>query len=335
MKKYLLPETGTYYKANLHCHSNMSDGIYSPEEIKEKYKQNGYSIVAFTDHDIFIPHNELADSDFLPLNGFEVQINEDKGNDFCMKKTCHICFVALKPDNFVHPLWHRSKYLFANAPKHRDKVQFDESKPDYERIYNGKCISEMMKIGRDNGFFVTYNHPSWSLETYAEYMEYDNMHAMEIVNNGCKVMGHMDYNAKEYEDMLRGGKKIYCIATDDNHKEPDMFGGFTIINAQKLENEAITDSLIKGKSYASEDPVIKQLWYEDGILGIECSDVISISVNTDNRRAYHKMAENGETLTTASFAIDDVNKYIRVTITDKQGKHANTNAYYLEDINNM
>ena len=26
MKKYLLPNTGNYYKANLHCHTTLSDG---------------------------------------------------------------------------------------------------------------------------------------------------------------------------------------------------------------------------------------------------------------------------------------------------------------------
>ena len=34
MKKFLLPETGNYYKANLHCHTNISDGNLTPEEMK-------------------------------------------------------------------------------------------------------------------------------------------------------------------------------------------------------------------------------------------------------------------------------------------------------------
>ena len=38
MKKYLLPKCGNDYKANLHCHSTISDGKLTPEEIKEAYK---------------------------------------------------------------------------------------------------------------------------------------------------------------------------------------------------------------------------------------------------------------------------------------------------------
>ena len=38
MKKYLLPEGGKFYKANLHCHTTVSDGKMTPEEIKKYYK---------------------------------------------------------------------------------------------------------------------------------------------------------------------------------------------------------------------------------------------------------------------------------------------------------
>ena len=40
MKKYLLPENCNFYKANLHSHTNWSDGYISPEEMKKVYKDN-------------------------------------------------------------------------------------------------------------------------------------------------------------------------------------------------------------------------------------------------------------------------------------------------------
>ena len=64
MKKYLLPKDGNFYKANLHCHTTLSDGRLTPEEVKEFYKNRGYSIVAYTDHDILIPHDDLNDENF-------------------------------------------------------------------------------------------------------------------------------------------------------------------------------------------------------------------------------------------------------------------------------
>ena len=220
MKKFLISEKGQFYKANLHCHSNLSDGALSPKEIKALYLEHGYSIVAFTDHDIFIPHPELCDESFLALNGFEVEITE-QGKPWPESRTCHICFVALDPSIDKHPLWHRSKYLFGHAVEHRDEVKFDESKPDYERSYTPECVSDMMRIGRENNFFVTYNHPRWSLEEYGNYINYDGMNAMEIYNNSCIVMGYHEYNGVIYDEMLRSGKRIYCTATDDNHSTKD------------------------------------------------------------------------------------------------------------------
>ena len=99
MKTFLLPESGSFYKANLHCHTTLSDGRKTPEEIKELYRSHGYSVVAFTDHNILIAHPELADEHFLPLNGFEAELNESKDCGMQARKTCHLCFVSLDPDN--------------------------------------------------------------------------------------------------------------------------------------------------------------------------------------------------------------------------------------------
>ena len=46
MIKYLLPKEGKFYKANLHCHTTLSDGKLTPEQVKEEYMKRGYSIVA-------------------------------------------------------------------------------------------------------------------------------------------------------------------------------------------------------------------------------------------------------------------------------------------------
>ena len=52
MKKYLISPELNWYRANMHCHTTVSDGHYSPEDIKKAYKDMGYSIVAYTDHEL-------------------------------------------------------------------------------------------------------------------------------------------------------------------------------------------------------------------------------------------------------------------------------------------
>ena len=335
MIKHLISENGNFYKANLHCHSTFSDGKFTPEEIKKAYMDKGYSIVAYTDHDVYIPHPELNEENFLALHGFEVEINEPARPEWPVTKTCHMCFVAYDPDNHIHPLWHRSKYLFRGALDHKNEVRFDESKPDYEREYTAERISDMVKVGKENGFFVTYNHPRWSLETYAEYMGYEGIDAMEIYNHGCVVGGYHDYNSVVYDEMLRGGKRIYCLATDDNHTiDRDAFGGFVMIKAEKLEYKTITDAIKRGDFYSSTGPEIKSIRYdtETQILHVDCSEAKKVIFSTGIRR---QGVINGKPYTdSAEFKLKGNENYVRVTVIDEEGRTADTNAYFLDELNN-
>lgn len=339
MKKHLLPEHGNDYKANLHCHSTISDGKLTPEEIKEAYKSHGYSIVAYTDHDVMIDHSDLADADFLPLRGYEMEINEGDISKPSPRKTCHMCLIALDPNNYKQVCYHRERYLFGNAPQYRDQVQFDETQPDFVREYSVECISKIMQMGRDNGFFVTYNHPAWSLETYEQYAYYCGMHAMEIYNYGCVEMGYEDYNPMVYDEMLRTGKRIFCIAADDNHngtgdrKYHDSFGGFTVIRADSLDYRTVTRALENGDFYASMGPKIHDLYIEDNTVHITCSPAKFITLHCGARRSKRVAAKDGELLTEASFEIrPDLDTYFRLGVHDENGNHANTNAYFCDTV---
>lgn len=335
MRKYLLPKGGNFYKVNLHCHSTFSDGKRTPEELKEEYMAHGYSAVAFTDHNVFIPHNELTDESFVALNGFELDINQgDKYSP--TNKCCHICYVALSPDTENIVCWHREKFVGNSSKAHRHLVKFDESLPDYERVYTPECISDMMQKGREGGFFVTYNHPVWSMENYGDYIRYNGMHAFEICNYGCEVEGYPEYNPKIYDEFLRAGKRIYCVSTDDNHNarpcdhpQYDSFGGWVCVKADSLTYENITDGLMKGNFYASRGPEIYELWCKEGKVHIKCSPAAKIEAYYGVRRGRVCMAAPGETITEAEFEISEDFKYFRLCVTDQRGKTADTQAYFL------
>lgn len=335
MKKILLDSKKNYYKANLHCHSTVSDGVKTPEELKKMYMEKGYSIIAYTDHNVLIDHSNLCDENFLALNGYEADIAQWEIEMSCLRKDCHLCYISLSPNNLTQVCFHRSKYLYANAQKYAKEVKFDETKPDFERVYTAECINKMIEEGRKNNFFVTYNHPTWSMENLEQYGKYKGMHAMEIFNYGCFEAGFEEYNPKEYDDMLRGGQKIFCIATDDNHNQRnDSFGGFTFINAEKLDYETIADALLKGNFYASQKPEIYELWYENGKIGIECSPAAKITITKGLRGTGVEYKKGDEPLTSAIFDINELDNYVRITVTDVNGNHANTNAYFVKDLQN-
>ncbi len=331
MKKYLLPEKGQFYKANLHCHTTVSDGKMSPEEIKEAYMSAGYSVVAFTDHELLITHPDLADENFVPLNAYEMEVSEHYPRT-SVSKVCHMCLIALDPDKTTPVCFHREKYLTKRLAPKVPLVNYNPDEPDYERVYGADGVNDVMKTARENGFFVTYNHPTWSREGCSEYCGYEYMNAMEVYNTECEVLGYFEYNEKAYDEILRSGKRIYCVATDDTHTKEALFGGFTMIKAEKLEYKTITNAMVNGDFYASQGPEIHNLWFEDGVLHIDCSDVKHIRFNMGVRRSKKFVAEEGGVLNTAELEILPTDMYVRVTICDANGKMAYTNAYFTDEL---
>ena len=76
--KVFISKDKKQFKANLHCHSTISDGKLTPEELKEAYKNAGYQVLAITDHCYPYPHNDMTDDDFLMLTGYEAYIRPNK-----------------------------------------------------------------------------------------------------------------------------------------------------------------------------------------------------------------------------------------------------------------
>ena len=314
MKKYLIPQEGNFYKANLHCHSTVSDGHWTPEEIKERYMAQGYSVVAYTDHNELVPHNELTDENFVALNGIEYGVNnmEFGVTKSKFRKNCDIGMIALKPDNFV---------------------TYHQANKDFTLRYLPEVINELIDGGIKMGFFVTHNHPTWSREEYGDYIAYNNMNALEIFNYGCSCSGFDEHNSKVYDDMLRQGKRLYCIAGDDNHnypQKPDSFGGFTMIKANKLEYEVVTDALLKGNFYASEGPLIYNLWYEDGKVYVENSPAQKVFITKPGKNV--GVVKGDALVNSASFVVEDDDEYFYITVVDEKGRKAYTNAYFVDEI---
>ena len=333
MIKYLIKKEGTFYKANLHAHSTISDGKYTPEELKEFYKNMGYSVLAYTDHDVLIPHNDLTDDKFLALNGYEMEFHDlVQAEKPYVRRSTHICLIALKKDNFNQVCYHRSKYLFGNSPKYRDLIKFDTSLPDFERTPTPSCINQVVKTGKENGFFVTYNHPTWSGEKYTDYIEYNGFNAMEIFNTDCYLIGLEEFNSKVYDEMLRSGKSLYCIATDDCHGPLDMGGGYTMIKAEKLDYESITNSLTNGNFYCSTGAEINELYIEDGYLVVKTAPAKMIALTSATMLSSVVRDTGDGPVSEARFLIRPEYQYVRITVTDINGKKAYTNAYNTNEL---
>jgi predicted metal-dependent phosphoesterase TrpH len=130
-----------WYKGNLHTHTNLSDGLKSPEECIELYKSEGYDFIAITDHRKCYNGCSLSKR-MLVLKGIELHIN-----DLVSKRAYHIVGIGIKGDIYSD----------------------DSFKPQ-------QLIDE---INKKEGLAVIA-HPSWSLLTHQDIMELKGYHGIEI-----------------------------------------------------------------------------------------------------------------------------------------------------------
>ncbi len=334
MKKrtYLIDYRKKSYKANLHCHSTISDGLMTPEELKKHYKSQGYSILAYTDHNVLVLHNELNDGDFLALPGYEEQIYGDMELPKRLRRVSHMNFYPKDPENRKMPFFNLDDVMRLDKKPDMSQAVYDGDGNEYKE-YSVAGLNQLISKAKDAGFIVSHNHPTWSKEDSSIYTNLQGLFAVEIYNHGAQLMGHDAYCPYVYEEMLRSGKRIGCVANDDTHKECDLFGGFTMVYADALTHSAVINALENGDFYASRGPIINALWYEDGIFHIECSPVKKIVISNSGRRdpkVSVKQTQSGE-ITCAEFPIQDIDVFVRFTIEDEHGRTANTRAYWREE----
>lgn len=328
---YLIDGRRNCYKANLHCHSTVSDGSMTPEELKSRYKARGYQILAYTDHEVLALHNELCDGEFLVIPGYEIQIYGDMELPKRLRRVCHLNLYPKDVGNNVMPFYNESDVMkLDNVPDITRAVYVGDGKEPKE--YSAEGLNRLISKARDAGFIVSYNHPMWSRENSDIYTGLKGLCAMEIYNHGTTFDADA-YCPYIYDEMLISGQRIGCIATDDTHDECDMFGGFTMVYSDSLEHKSVISALENGDYYASRGPIIKNLWYENGTFHIECSPSVKIRVSNSGRRviaASIKIAQD-EKLTHAEFPIQDIDVFVRFTVEDEFGRTANTRAYWRDE----
>lgn len=317
-KIFLISEKGIYYKANLHAHTIYSDGALTPIQMKELYQKNGYSVIAFTDHNVLKYHKELDDDKFLALCGYEIDAYKNsKIGDY--PKCCHINVILRDPENF--------NYI------ERPEVYSDEAVNDAIKRFNGaNCI-------------VNLNHPSWSAADLNDYINLKGLSAVEIYNHGCEVLSNDGRDTSHYDIMLKSGMKLNCISTDDNHnwevKEghvdeiSDSCGGYTMIKAESLSYENIIKSLDSGDFYCSmgfDAPEIYSYYIENNRLCIECSPVKSIHLKSKSIGVSGYWTSSSGSLTKAEFDLSELKGFegfLRFEIKGLNGSMSFTNPYYL------
>ena len=106
-----------------------------------------------------------------------------------------------------------------------------------------------------------------------------------------------------------------------------------MVKAKELVYNEIIGALERGDFYASQGPIIDELYVEEKKVYIKCSPAKYIAMNTEHRPfGGICIAKEGEYLTEAVFDLPIGQRYIRFDVIDERGRHANTRAYALDKI---
>lgn len=335
MKKYLLGGKGNFYKAQLHLHTNISDGDLSPQEVKEAYMAKGYSIVAFTDHEAIVAHNDLSDENFLAITSYEQSVDEKLDADYQFKKTYHLNFYAKDKNNTCSPCFNINNVW----EKTRPYVSKEQLAVNYPLNYAVEQVNDMLQKANENGFLVTLNHPVWSEQSYPDYIDLKSLWGIEVYNHDCAIGGMIDTDIP-FDDLLKAGNELVPVATDDMHRIWNGFGSFTMIEAENLDYDNVLKAMEEKRLYASMGPIIEEVSIDGDLLTIRCSKASQICLNTDRR--WHPWRV-GEGMTEATFDLSDWREwnekvkdrkkgFVRLVVIDEKGKKAWTRAYFEEEL---
>lgn len=335
MRKYLLPKEGKFYKANLHMHTTISDGQLTLEETKKMYMEKGYSIVAFTDHEVMVPHNDLTDENFLAITSTEISFNITYEREFTYNKVYHLNFYSKDPLKDWYNTFTRKRLWLKQSEPY---ITCKQEEIDFPRVYSTECVNQIIKKAKEDGCLVSYNHPVWSLQNYSDYIGLKGLWGVEWFNTGCVIAGYID-TIQPIDDLLRVGENVFPLATDDAHELSHCFGGWVNVKSTSLDYDTVFKALENGDFYSSTGPEIKELYIEDGLIYIHTSPVSKIILTTERR---HTEFINGKNLINGIIDINSYlnkskqnvndNQYIRITVIDKYGKTAYTRGYRIIEL---
>ena len=290
------------YRGNLHGHSTHSDGLLSPAAVVEKYADLGYDFTCLSDHlwidDRFAATN-VFDGHALDRNGF---ITLHSAELHCFGKTYD-----------QDGLWH----IVANG------LPLDFACPDAQ-----ETAPQLISRAQAAGAYVSLAHPEWYTMTMDEAMAAAAADAVEIYNHSCVVTSARGSGIAIADYLLNEGKKISFTATDDSHFEmPDCGGGWVMVAAQQLSQDALVKALKSGHHYSSTGADFVDLEIIDGVLTVTSSPIENVVISGAGHMA---MAETGKAMTVTQFDLAKFRSdWFRITLRDASGKMAWSNPYFI------
>jgi predicted metal-dependent phosphoesterase TrpH len=311
-----------WLRGNTHTHSLNSDGDSPAMDVARWYRTHGYQFTFMTDHEFVTdvaPLNAMfaGPARFLAISAQEItQRTADAAHPDGVRQA-HVN--ALGIATMIRPLGARN-------------IANQSIASTYARN-----IAEIRK----QGGVAQVNHPNfrWSVKL-AEMVDLPDSTLLEVWNGHSTVnnLGGTDSTGNVFpsheavwDSLLTRGKVIWGVADDDSHHflpddadDPDMTRpgrGWVMVRADTLTPSAIGSALRNGSFYSSTGVTLRSYTANSREIQLE------ITQNSDARYRIEFVGSGGRVLSTsagtkARYAITGSEGYVRVRITDSNGRRA-------------
>lgn len=279
-----LEDEGIYYKAQLHCHTNLSyDSKTSPDQVIESYKRDGYHILAITDHDILSDFSKSSTNDFLILAGIE--------------KTVPALFWPI-------PL---GKHLVLINPQERNP-QFKRVQELLDQASNHESLAIPAHLGWRGGAGTGRWYPlELNRLKNLQFIEIDNPHSKDPLD---LTIWH--------KLIIKSGPEspIWGISVDDSHSGSSR-NGWIMVKAPRLDLPTIINRLKKGAFYATNGPSNLEIKVEGTKIAVYSPGAVWIRfINAQNQVIMAVRADS------AIYPSTGDEGFIRVEVSDQKGATA-------------
>jgi hypothetical protein len=294
---------GRFFRGNLHCHSNRSDGLCTPEDVASAYRHAGYDFIVLSDHFEAKYGWRVTDTRHLRDDTFTTIIGAELSSGPWSER--HVYWVAA-----------------AGLP-------LDFAPPPVENH------AEAIRRAADCGAFVVMLHPGLNnlpLAAVDGLPSFEAVHAVEIYNHNMAMSAGSDraHGAYVLDGLLEQGRRVLVNAGDDAHfgHPADRFGGWVEVYCDRLDPDALLASLKAGRYYSTQGPALYELLLDGNQLHVETSEVYAIGVTGSGDRwqsGTEYISQQGGT-TVATFELSSFHgSYCRVTVVDSAGRRAWSN----------
>jgi hypothetical protein len=277
----------TWWKGNLHTHTDASDGDSPVGEVVRWYDDHGYDFLVISDHNLRLPTEEL-----------QADLRAEARR------------ILLVPGEELSSWWQgpsRTHALHVNGINTRGTLG----------AAGGDTVVEVLQALIDrvlgDGGLPSLNHPNfWESVSAEDIAALDGLAHFEVFNGhplafsfGSDRLIPME---KVWDMLLMRGRQLYGIAVDDAHhfrnwgqQFSNPGRGWVVVDSPGLEVTDVMDSLWAGRFYASTGPELSCIEIRQGDLEVEATAdgkfefVASgvASVGQEGWQGRHRVPEHG------------------------------------------